>query len=188
MNFKVGDKVGLNFSIQQENLHFPWIPTYDEYEGNYFPAVLGTVVSVHNDLCKVKLEHVLNRDSTLIEYDSGYNYSWYETIEWLSDDLVSYNNDNEIEVEDNENHLTLNKKYLVSSDDFANIVKNAWLEYSELAKKLETSFNSLRSEFNKLNGLAKEKGYLLKDFDTADCLKDFIDQAGWSASSIDCPT
>lgn len=183
MEFKVGDKVGLNVCVREEDdLSSPWKVRYYTIYDCYFPAIVAKIVSINKKQVKVAIDHFLDEDGNATQ-DSYYEDYVLDSFLYGEDD--EDDDENEDENED-EKELFVNQKYLVSVEDFQKIVKKAWEDRKSLTSALEEKYKKLQEEFAEINALAKNNDYLLKEFDCSSCLKDFIDQAGWSSSSMDC--
>jgi hypothetical protein len=175
MEFKVGDKVGLNVCAgEEDDSSSPWKVRYYTIYDCYFPAIVATIVSINKKQVKVAIDHFLDKNGNATQD------SYYE--DYVLDSFLDGEDDEELDDEE----LFVDQKHLVSVEDFQKIVKKAWEDRKSLASTLEEKYKKLQEEFAKINALAIENGCLLKEFDSSYCLRNFIDQAGWSSSSMDC--
>lgn len=171
MKFKVGDQVGLNVCVGEEDelqpLKSPWKVRYYTVYDCYFPAIVATIISVNKRQVKVDIDHYLDENGNVIQD------SYYE--DYMLEPFL-YGDDDDEELDDEQ--LFVDQKYLVTIEDFQKIVKKAWEDRKSLTSALEEKYKKLQEEFAKINALAKDNDYLLKEFDCSGCLKDFIEQAG----------
>lgn len=161
MEFKVGDRVGLDAFIEdypsfgREPILFKGLSVHSVDELNYIEEsfLFGTVSIVQNN-------------KALVIWDENTHHSIKELVKFVTDKLISF----EFLVPEAE----LKNRFKVQKDK----VKIAQDELTLLFKELQEVY----SKIEKVDTLH----FPLKQFKGASCLRDFIDDAGWSSSSLNC--
>lgn len=138
-------------------------------------------------------EDILNQGFDYNDYYENGESPIFGVISLIKDNqaLVNWDNDNE-SVSNVANRLReingcelIDCKYLCTEQQLKDKIKKEKEKHREVEKQLKVLFKEMQNTFKKIkkvNTTNKE----LKDFDCAYCLTQFVDQAGWSSSSLDC--
>jgi hypothetical protein len=155
MEFKVGDRVGLDAFLS------------NGYESKLLKGLSVNSVDelnyIENSFLFGTISGILH-NKALIVWDENTHYSIKELVKFVTDRLISL----EFLVPEDE----LKNRFKVQKDK----VKIAQNELTLLFKELQEVY----SKIEKVDTL----NFPLKQFEGAYCLRDFIDGAGWSSSSL----
>lgn len=152
---------------------------------------------------KFKIGMRVGLDATIDFYDNilnqGFDYSdYYKNDELPLFGVISSIKDNKaLVVWDINEGFIANKlreingcelidcKYLCTEQQLEDKIKKEKKENLKVEKQLKVLFKEMQDTFKKIEK-ANTTNKELKDFDCAYCLTEFVNQAGWSSSSLFC--
>lgn len=160
MEFKVGDRVGLD-----AYLDYGYYPKHNKK--------LSKGISVDN---LYDLKHIdkyllfgtisfINNEQALVVWDNS-DSDDSDLIKFVTDRLISF-------------------EFLVPEEELKNKFQKLKNKTQVAQNELTILFKQLKSTFDKIQKV-DTGNFELKEFDGSSCLRDFIDAAGWSSSSLSC--
>ena len=161
MEFKVGDRVGLDAFME----HFPSFGR----EPRLFKGLSVHSVDELNYIEESFLfgtVSVVQNNKALIAWDENTHYSIKELVEFVTDKLISF-------------------EFLVPEDELKNRFKIQKDKVNLAQDELTLLFKELQEVYSKIEKV-DTLHFPLKQFRGTSCLIDFMNQAGWSSSSLNC--
>ncbi len=158
MKFKVGMRVGLDATIDFYKDILNQGFDYNDYYDNDELPMFG-VISFIKD----------NQTQVIVNWDND-----ADNISNIANKLREINGCELIDC-----------KYLCTEQQLKDKIKKEKEKNREVEKQLKVLFKEMQETFKKIKK-ANTTNKELKDFDCAYCLTQFVDQAGWSSSSLDC--
>ena len=156
MKFKVGDRVGLNATFDYDS---DLLTKGFRFDSDYQNELMFGTISL------------IKENDVLVEWDPSFkgndlSYSIKSLKRFCDSEFISLD-------------------YLCTEQQLLEEVKLQKEKHRNVEKELKSLFKEMEKTFKKIKKV-NTNGKKLRDFDCAYCLTQFIDQAGWSSSSLDC--